>query len=139
MSEPKEPLDSYERSVLASWTDTHKKSTLVLLVLLAVRDRARWSGELTEFIDEVSNGQLRVDAQSLHRALRRLDKLNVITHNAQSVPKTGAKRKAYELTASGHRILETYCATTLSYLEHPAVKEMLQGPPEPQHSGIDRP
>lgn len=124
-------LSDYERTVVDSWTGTHKKSTLVLFVLLALSQRPRWSGELHAFIQELSDDHLGVDAQSLHRALRRLDQLNVITHTARPAPGTGANRKVFQLTASGHRVLAAYRATTLSYLDHDAFRELLHAVPDP--------
>jgi DNA-binding PadR family transcriptional regulator len=109
-SEPAGPgpdleLTDYERKVLAAWTDTHKKSTLMLFILLAVSEQPRWSGQIRDFITNLSDGYLAVDEQSLHRALRRVEGLNLIIHSQESVAGTGAKRKIYELTASGERVL----------------------------------
>lgn len=116
---PVDGLSDYERQVLSSWSDTHKKSSLMLFILLALTRGAAWSGEVQAFLAEASGGHLGVDEQSLHRALRRLGGLNVITHTARSVPGTGAKRKMYELTRSGERVLAAFLDTTMSYLEAP--------------------
>jgi DNA-binding PadR family transcriptional regulator len=102
---PDTELTDYERKVLAAWTDTHKKSTLMLFILLAVSEQPRWSGQIRDFINNLSDGYLAVDEQSLHRALRRVEGLNLITHSQEAVAGTGAKRKIYELTSSGERVL----------------------------------
>lgn len=114
-----EHLSDYEQQILSSWSDTHKKGTLMLLVLLALTRAVAWSGDIQAFLAEASSGHLVVDEQSLHRALRRLEGLNVITHTSRSVPGTGAKRKVYELTGSGERVLAAYLDTTMSYLDDP--------------------
>ena len=118
-------LTSYEQVIVDSWTDTHKKSTLVLFILLALSIESSWSGQLRTFIDELSDGHLRVDEQSLHRALRRLDGLNVVTHTPEDVPSSGVKRKVYTLTQSGERILNAYLATTLSYTRNPRFQQLV--------------
>jgi DNA-binding PadR family transcriptional regulator len=108
-------LSDYERKVLAAWTDTHKKSTLMLFILLALSGQPRWSGQIRDFITDVSDTYLAVDEQSMHRALRRVEGLNLITHNLESVAGTGAKRKIYELTASGERVLVGYLQGPMAY------------------------
>ncbi|MUK00903.1 hypothetical protein GM708_02530 [Vibrio cholerae] len=113
---PDVALSDYERKVLAAWTDTHKKSTLMLFILLAVSGQPRWSGEIRQFITDVSDAHLAVDEQSMHRALRRVEGLNLIIHTLQPVAGTGAKRKIYELTASGERVLANYLRGPLAYM-----------------------
>ncbi|MBZ2197308.1 helix-turn-helix transcriptional regulator [Occultella gossypii] len=112
-------LTDYESHVLASWTDTHKKSALMLLILLALVEGPGWSAQVRDFISGATGGRLAVDEQSLHRALRRVEGLNLITHAAQPAPGTGAKRKVYELTASGGRVLSAYLDGPLGYLSSP--------------------
>lgn len=112
-------LSEYERQILSSWSDTHKKSTLMLFVLLALSRGPAWSGDIHAYLRTASAGRLGVDEQSLHRALRRLEALNVLTHASRSVPGTGAKRKVYELTRTGERVLVAYLDTTMSYLGNP--------------------
>ncbi|GAB3537062.1 hypothetical protein GCM10027403_19980 [Arthrobacter tecti] len=92
----------------------------MLFVLLALTESPKWSAEIRTFLDAASSGTLAVDEQSLHRALRRLEALNVITHATQPARGTGAKRKVYELTASGERILAAYLQTTMAYLDNSA-------------------
>lgn len=123
--DPAPRLSDYERQVLAAWSDSHKKGTLTLFVLLALTRAPGWSGDIATFIVSASGGHLSVDEQSLHRALRRLEGLNVITHSAQPVAGTGARRKVYELTSSGERVLAAYLSTTMSYLDAPDFRAAL--------------
>ena len=109
-------LSDYERKVLAAWTDIHKKSTLMLFILLALSEEPRWSGQIRDFVIDLSETHLAVDEQSMHRALRRVEGLNLITHSQESVTGTGAKRKIYELTASGERVLASYLRGPMAYM-----------------------
>jgi DNA-binding PadR family transcriptional regulator len=111
--------DDYADAVVASWTDTHKKGALMLLVLLALYERPAWSAELTEYITSLTDGHISVDPQSLHRSLRRLVGLNLITFTEHSVTGTGAKRKTYELTHIGEDVLGRFARRTLSYARNP--------------------
>lgn len=119
-------LTSYEQVIIDSWADTHKKSTLVLFILLALSIEPSWSGQLRAFIDRLSDGHLGVDEQSLHRALRRLDALNVVTHTPEDVPGSGVKRKVYSLTQTGERVLNEYLETTLSYARKPLFQSLIE-------------
>lgn len=118
-------LTSYEQVIVDSWADTHKKSALVLFILLALSVEPSWSGQLRAFIDGLSDGHLGVDEQSLHRALRRLDALNVVTHTPEDVPGSGVKRKKYSLTQTGERVLNEYLETTLSYARTPRFQSLI--------------
>lgn len=79
---PVDELSEYERQVLYSWSDTHKKSALMLFVLLALSRGPAWSGDIHAFLRTTTAGYLGVDEQSLLRALRRLEALNVLTRIA---------------------------------------------------------
>lgn len=111
----KSDQEDYVDTVVASWTDTHKKGTLMLFVLLALHERPAWSAELTDFIADLTDGHIAVDPQSLHRSLRRLVGLNLITFTEHPVAGTGAKRKTYELTQTGEDVLGRLVRKTLTY------------------------
>lgn len=117
--------DDYAGAVVASWTDTHKKGTLTLFVLLALHERPAWSADLTDYITNLTEGHIVVDPQSLHRSLRRLVDLNLITFTEHSVVGTGAKRKTYELTQTGEDVLGRLARRTLSYARNPRYLEAL--------------
>lgn len=112
-------LSDYEHTVLASWTDTHKKSALMLFILLALVRESSWSSQIRDFITALTGGRLTVDEQSLYRALRRVEGLNLITHTDQAAPGTGARRKSYALTGSGERVLAAYLDGPLAYVTTP--------------------
>lgn len=116
-------LSDYEHEVLTSWTDIHKKSALTLFILLALVRQSSWSSQIRAFITDLTAGRLAVDEQSLHRALRRVQALNLITHSAQAAPGTGAKRKVYALTASGERVLAACLDGPMAYVTTPLFLE----------------
>jgi DNA-binding PadR family transcriptional regulator len=107
--------EDYADAVVASWTDTHKKGMLMLFILLALRERPAWSADLTDYIADLTDGHITVDPQSLHRSLRRLARLNLITFTEVPAAGTGARRKTYELTQTGENVLGRLARRTLSY------------------------
>jgi DNA-binding PadR family transcriptional regulator len=97
----------------------------MLFILLALRDKPAWSAELTRYIEDLTGAHLAVDPQSLHRSLRRLVGLNLITFTEQAAAGTGAKRKTYELTKTGEKVLGQLARTTLSYTRNPRFVDAL--------------
>lgn len=117
-------LSAYEEVVAASWAQTHKKTALMTLILLALHDGPAWSSAIKATIAELTDGNLKFDDQSLHRALRRLEEHHLLVHEQESAPGTGAKRKVYALTVSGARIMRHHVATTMSYTQHPVFQRL---------------
>ncbi len=109
-------LDDFEQALVDQWSEIHKRSALVHILMVALAHGPKWSGDLVDFIDNVNGGAWGVDERSLYRALRRLERSEVIEHHKESVPGTGAKRKVFTITASGRRVLDEYEQTTLAYL-----------------------
>ncbi|WGW13015.1 helix-turn-helix transcriptional regulator [Saxibacter everestensis] len=108
-------VTDFEAAMVASWSDIHKKSALMQFILLVLHEKPCWSAEIRDGISALSEGSLHVDEQSLHRALRRLAGNNLITFTSGPAPGTGARRKTYQLTQTGERVLRHYLQTTLSY------------------------
>ncbi len=71
VSEP-EPheLTAYEAVTANSWAQTHKKTALMKLILLALHEAPAWSSTIKSAIAEMTGGNLQFDDISLHRALR---------------------------------------------------------------------
>ena len=109
-------LSAFERAYLEQWSEIHKRSALVHVVLRALSSVPMWSGELLSYIDRVTDGGWGVDERSLYRALRRLEAMGLVASESESVEGTGAKRKVFTMTDSGGRVLSEYERTTLSYL-----------------------
>lgn len=91
----------------------------MLFILLALSRQPGWSSQIRDFISNLTGGRLAVDEQSLHRALRRVESLNLIVHSDQAAPGTGARRKIYALTGSGERVLAACLAGPMSYITTP--------------------
>lgn len=108
-------LDGFEQAIVDQWSEIHKRSAVAYLIMLGLKHRPSWSAELLQFIDDATGGHWGVDERSLYRALRRLEKTELVTHGEVAAAGTGAKRKVFQLTASGLRVLERYTRTTLAY------------------------
>lgn len=107
--------DEFELAIVEQWSEIHKRSALVHLIMVGLDEGPKWSADLLAFIEDVTGGAWGVDDRSLYRALRRLEKAQLVRHAKQATAGTGAKRKVFELTGSGQRVLARYEAQTLAY------------------------
>ncbi len=101
-------LDSYEQKVLAGWEEVYKRGLLTMWLLLAVRSEPKYAAEIAEFVTTNTNGTMTPDDRSLYRALRRLAQMELVELSVRSGERTGAKRKYYQLTQTGERVLEAF-------------------------------
>lgn len=107
-SEAGEWLDELVRS----WTEMYKKS-ITTLVLLRVIDKAGpvAAGDIGPAFTEETGWQL--TERGLYRTLRRLAASGLLVTTETVVPRTGAKRKDFELTPFGTQYLERIEALVL--------------------------
>jgi PadR family transcriptional regulator, regulatory protein PadR len=101
-------LDEYEQQLLSGWEEIYKRGLLTMWLLLAVRDQARYPAEIAEFIDTMSQGTMAADPRSLYRAMRRLNDLELVEPSDQRGRRTGADRRYYRITRTGHRVLDAF-------------------------------
>ena len=96
-----------EQKLLDAWEEVYKRGLLTLWILLAVREKPRHAADITNFITLASNGTLSIEEQSMYRSLRRFAESGMLTFKeGQSI--RGPDRKIYELTATGHKVLERF-------------------------------
>ena len=102
-----------QAEIIARWTEVHKKSMVMFLIMLALTEQAMWSKELQEWLVKVANWE--VSERGLHRTLKRMNHLDLIEHIEVAVPRTGMKRKDYSLTEFGASTLKEMKRSSLKY------------------------
>lgn len=102
--------------VCGSWERSESRATLAVLALMLLQDGPRWAGELQDELCDISGGVFNVDAQTLHRMLRRLSGLNLIDCTRVESRGPGAARKVYEASEVGMAVLHAHLQHTLAYL-----------------------
>lgn len=98
---------TYEQTLLVGWEEVYRKSQLSLLMLLALKDGAKYTAEIKDFILATSRGLQTTDEQSLYRALRRYHKAGMVAYD-EVVSKTGPNLKRYKLTELGMEVLSRF-------------------------------
>lgn len=112
--------------MVADWEDVYKKGQLTLWILLAIYDGRKYAAQITEFMDEATNGAFEVQEQSLYRALRRFSAMGLVTISEEQSPNSGPKRKYYELTDGGEVMLSLFVQTHISPLFELKTATLLQ-------------
>ena len=112
-----------ERRQLSNWEKNANKGWLEFWVLLVLLDGPKSAGKLGWQINELTQGGLLPNRQSLYRALRRWRAEGLI----KLVADGGRGRvKLFELTITGHRLLQGYVRNNLRPLRHPSVRRLLE-------------
>ena len=109
-------IEELQAELVDKWDELHKKSMVSLLIMLALFESPMWSKELEEWLKNVAGWEL--NERSLHRTLKRMAALGLISFTEVDAPKTGASRKVFELSDLGVSFLELTKNSSLNYLHN---------------------
>ncbi len=102
--------------IIDRWTEVHKKSMVMLLLLLALTERPMWSKELEQWLLDIAGWD--ISERGLHRTLKRMNNLGLIEYIEIEAPRTGIKRKDYRVTDFGDKTLKEMRKSSLGYLRN---------------------
>lgn len=107
------------------WDDVYKKGQLGVWILLAIYESRKYTAEITDFMEGASNGHFSVKEQSLYRALRRFNDMGLVHVTEEQSPNSGPKRKYYELTELGKKVLGRFVALNIQPLLKPNISVII--------------
>jgi PadR family transcriptional regulator, regulatory protein PadR len=87
---------------LSSWTETHKKSALLYVILAILKDQPMWARDIQNKINDITGWD--TTERGLYRSLQRMEKQGLLEHVKQNANRTGADRKIYKITALGQSL-----------------------------------
>lgn len=93
--------------MLLSWENTYKKGQLTLWIFMALQGGKKYVSEIKSFIEEKSNGTISCEEQSLYRALRKFEYIDVLAYDLQEGNK-GPDRKYYYMTELGQELFDRF-------------------------------
>ncbi len=93
--------------LLLAWEETYKKGQLTLWIFLALRDGKKCVAEIKSFVEEFSEGTIQAEEQSLYRALRKHQHLNMVAFET-GPGHGGPERKNYYLSPLGLELLKRF-------------------------------
>ena len=73
--------DKKLNELLLSWEDTYKKGQLTLWIFMALQESKKYVDEIKNFIEKKSDGTISCEEQSLYRALRKYEHIDVLTYD----------------------------------------------------------
>lgn len=99
--------DLMMNELLNAWEDTYKKGQLTFWVFLALKESSKCVEEIKEFVEEMSEGSMSCEEQSLYRNLRKFQHLDIVAFESRRVSK-GPDRKYYYLTKVGIELFKRF-------------------------------
>lgn len=93
--------------LLSSWEETYKKGQLTLWIFLSLKEGEKYVDEIKEFVETKSKGTISCEEQSLYRALRKYEVINVLNYELRKGNR-GPERKYYFLTNLGKKLFNLF-------------------------------
>lgn len=112
-------------SLLQTWEDNYKKGLLSFWMLLLLYQRPTYAFEMKSLIEQISQGSLTADDNSLYRALSRFEGMGLVAAEAQPSPQ-GPPRRYYRLTAKGIHLLGQFILRNLLVFQSAPVSAAMQ-------------
>lgn len=110
--------------LLQAWEETYKKGQLTLWIFLALRDGKKFVSEIKVFIEESTEYTIQAEEQSLYRALRKHQHLNMVAF--ESGPgKGGPDRKYYYLSPLGQELLKRFIDRNIKLFFKPSIQKLM--------------
>ena len=99
-------------NLIESLERAYKTGHLTFWVLLSVRDKARYSEEISSFIERESKGYIKTELMSLYRTLRKLEELHLVSYE-NVTSRLGPEKKYFSLTEDGHYVLKEFISNNI--------------------------
>lgn len=93
--------------LLQQWEESYKKGLLSFWILFSLTQRSMYAYEMSKEINDISQGSIKVEDNSIYRALKRFIEADLIDFNMQSSP-NGPARKYFYLTDLGKDLLHQF-------------------------------
>ena len=111
--------------LLSTWEGVYKKGLLSFWMLLLLHQRPAYAFELNALIQELAQGSISADDNSLYRALNRFEDLGICRSELQPSPQ-GPARRYYHLTEKGTALLKRFIERNILIFQLPPVAEKIQ-------------
>lgn len=111
--------------LLSSWEDTYKKGQLTLWIFLSLQESKKYVDEIKNFVEINSNGTITCEEQSLYRALRKYEHIDVLKHELRKGNK-GPERKYYYLTDLGKELFNQFVSRNIHLFYSEEIKKLLK-------------
>lgn len=107
-------------TLLMQWEENYKKGLLTFWMLLLLHERPMYALELGPAVVQASRGRISADGNSIYRALRRFERLGLVSSTWQDSD-VGPQRRYYELATLGHDLLGQFIRRNILLFEEPDI------------------
>jgi PadR family transcriptional regulator PadR len=111
-------------TLLEKWEEVYKKGLLSFWMLLVLHQRPAYAFEMNALIQQLSQGTISADDNSLYRALSRFEDMGLVASQLQPSP-SGPARRYYALTPTGRQLLRRFIERNVLIFRNAAVEEEL--------------
>lgn len=109
-----------DNTLLLKWEESYKKGLLSFWILLLLHERPSYPFEMRSLIEEISQGTITADENSIYRALNRFHEVGLVCSENQPSPQ-GPQRRYYRLTGKGFNLLKRFTERNIRIFETDAV------------------
>lgn len=109
-----------EDTLLQRWEQSYKKGLLSFWILLLLHERSSYPFEMRRLIEEISQGTVTADDNSIYRALNRFQEVGLVSSETQA-SNQGPYRRYYQLTEKGFQLLKRFVERNILVFEMDAV------------------
>lgn len=113
-----------DNELLQKWEEAYKKGLLSFWILLLLAERPSYPFEMRALLEEISQGTMSADDNSLYRALGRFQEMGLVDSDTQP-SKQGPYRRYYRLTDDGFSRSKCFIERNILVFALPAVAERI--------------
>ncbi|MBQ8736889.1 MAG: PadR family transcriptional regulator [Bacteroidaceae bacterium] len=110
--------------LLNAWEETYKKGQLTFWVFLGLKEGKKCVEEIKEFVENMSDGSMSCEEQSLYRNLRKFLNLGIVAYECKRVSK-GPDRKYYYLTDVGKELFQLFVERNIKIFTKESITNLL--------------
>ena len=111
--------------LLSAWEETYKKGQLTLWIFLSLQEGRKYVDEIKDFVETKSKGTITCEEQSLYRALRKYEHIDVMEYELRKGNK-GPERKYYYLTDLGQELFAQFVMRNIQLFYAEDIKNLLK-------------
>jgi PadR family transcriptional regulator, regulatory protein PadR len=111
--------------LLSAWEETYKKGQLTLWIFLSLCEDRKYVDEIKEFVESKSQGTITCEEQSLYRALRKYEHIDVLKYELRK-GKKGPERKYYYLTNLGQELFAQFVKRNINLFYSEEIRNLLK-------------
>ena len=111
--------------LLEKWESVYKKGLLSFWILLVLDERPTYAFEMNALIQQLSQGTISADDNSLYRALNRFEDVGLVASDLQPSP-NGPARRYYSLTSNGRELLRRFIERNVMIFRSTEVEKKIE-------------